>query len=123
MVNKQIKEPPSREGRIRAELGRLNRIFRNIPKNKRELAKGLIESAAFMRVTLTDMEKDLSANGVTEVFEQTLSVKPYDRHRPVATLYNTMNKNYQTTIKQLSELVVSCDNVGVSKLDVFNDEQ
>ena len=58
-----------------------------------------------MRVTLEDYEKDLDEKGYTELFTQSVNTPPYERERPVARLYNTMNKNYQSIIKQLGDLV------------------
>ena len=62
-----------------------------------------------MRVTLEDMEQDLDDNGFVEMFSQSEKTDPYERERPVARLYNTMNKNYQSIIKQLSDLVPKPD--------------
>ena len=58
-----------------------------------------------MRITLEDYEKDLDDNGYVELFSQSDKTDPYERERPVARLYNTMNKNYQSIVKQLSDLV------------------
>jgi hypothetical protein len=56
-----------------------------------------------MRVTLEDYEADLDAGGYVELFTQSEKTDPYERERPVARLYNTMNKNYQSIMKQLSD--------------------
>ena len=58
-----------------------------------------------MRVALEDFERDIIENGCVEMFSQTDKAEPYERERPVARLYNTMNKNYQSIIKQLSDLL------------------
>ena len=58
-----------------------------------------------MRVTLEDYEKDLDENGYVEMFSQSEKTEPYERERPVARLYNTMNKNYQSIMKQLSDML------------------
>ena len=58
-----------------------------------------------MRVTLEIYEKDLDENGYVESFTQSEKTEPYERERPVARLYNTMNKNYQSIIKQLTDLL------------------
>lgn len=47
---------------------------------------GIIRWAAFMRVTLEDMEKDLDENGFTELFSQSEKLEPYERERPLARL-------------------------------------
>ena len=91
--------------RIKKEVLRLKRIYKNIDKDNKAIIDGLIQRAAYMRVTLEDWELDIMKNGCTEMFTQSINTPPYERERPVARLYNTMNKNYQSIIKQLSDLV------------------
>ena len=91
--------------RIKKEVLRLKRIYKNIDKDNKAIIDGLIQRAAYMRITLEDWELDIMKNGCTEMFTQSINTPPYERERPVARLYNTMNKNYQSIIKQLSDLV------------------
>jgi len=100
------KKELSKDERIRREIKRVNDIYREISEKERAAIEGLIRRAAFMRVTLEDMEADLDENGFTEMFSQSAEVAPYERERPMARLYNTMNKNYQGIMKQLTEFVV-----------------
>lgn len=100
-----IKEVLSKEKRITAEKKRLNEIYAEISKENKAIIEGLINRAAFMRATLEDMEKDLDDTGFVEMFTQSEKTEPYERERPVARLYNTMNKNYQSIIKQMSDLI------------------
>src|SRR5690554_2955008 len=95
----------SKDEKIKKEIRRLNRIYKKISKNEKAIIEGLIRRAAYMRITLEEMEEDLSINGYTEPFTQSERLDPYDRERPVARLYNTLNKNYQTIMKQLAEFV------------------
>lgn len=95
----------TKEERIEREKRRLRRSYKDLSKDKKQVTEGLIHRAAFMRVTLEDMEKDLDENGFVELFTQSEKTEPYERERPVARLYNTMNKNYQSIIKQLSDLL------------------
>ena len=99
------KKELTKDERIKKEVRRLNRIYKNIDKDNKAIIDGLIQRAAYMRVTLEDWEEDIIENGVTEMFTQSEKTEPYERERPVARLYNTMNKNYQSLIKQLSDLV------------------
>lgn len=69
-----------------------------------------------MRITLEDYEKDLDNKGYVEMFSQSEKTDPYERERPVARLYNTMNKNYQTIIKQLGDLLPK-ENVSKTQQD------
>lgn len=100
-----IKEEKPKDKRIITEKNRLVNIYKDIGKENKAIIDGLINRAAFMRTTLEDMETDLDKNGFVELFTQSEKTEPYDRERPIARLYNTMNKNYQSIIKQLSDLV------------------
>ena len=99
------KKDLSQDERIKKEEQRLKRIYKNIDKDSKAIIDGLIKRAAYMRVTLEDWEEDIIKNGCTEMFTQSVNTPPYERERPVARLYNTMNKNYQSIIKQLGDLV------------------
>jgi hypothetical protein len=91
--------------RIKKEENRLKKIYKNLEGQKKQTVEGLIQRAAFMRATLDDFEEDLDENGFVEMFQQGMDQVPYERKRPVADLYNTMNTSYQKIIKQLTDLL------------------
>ena len=91
--------------RIKKEERRLKRIYKNIEDNKKDTVIGLIQRLAYLRVTLEDFEKNLDEKGFVELFQQGEKQAPYERKRPVADLYNTMNTAYQKGIKQLTDLL------------------
>lgn len=93
-----------REKAVDREVDRLTKNFSKIDGKRRAIIRGLIQRAAFMRVSLDDLEDDLNTNGFTEQFSQG-DQEPYERKRPTAELYNTMNANYQKIVKQLTDLV------------------
>ena len=95
----------TKDERIRGEKSRLNRIYKDIDKNKKKLAAGLIERAAFMRIECEDLEAFLIENGWTELFQQSEKLEPYDRARPQGQAYQQLNANYQKVIKQLDALL------------------
>lgn len=95
----------AKDKRIKKEETRLNAIYKDIEDKKKSTVAGLIQRVAYMRVTLEDFEKDLDKNGFTELFQQGEKQSPYQRKRPVADLYNTMNTAYQKSIKQLTDLL------------------
>ncbi len=103
------KKELTKEDRINKEFRKLKRTFKMLSKDSLIVAEGLMKRAAFMRVTLEDMELDLDENGFVEMFSQSDKTDPYERERPVARLYNTMNKNYQSIMKQLAEYVPKPD--------------
>lgn len=89
--------------RISKEDKRLREIYKDMPKDVKSLYDGLIKRAAYMRIALEDYEEDILAKGSVEPFSQSSNMSPYDRERPVTRLYNTMNKNYQSIMKQLND--------------------
>lgn len=95
----------ARQKAISAEEARLRKIYENLPKETLAIADGLIRRAAFMRVTLEGYENDISERGSVELFNQSDKTDPYERERPVARQYNSMNSNYQKIIKQLTDLL------------------
>lgn len=95
----------TKESRIKKEQKRLSKIFVSRSEKEREAIEALVKRAAYMRVTLEDMEADLDENGFVEMFTQSDKLEPYERERPVARLYNSMNKNFQNIMKQLTEFV------------------
>lgn len=99
------KKELTKEQRIKKEEKRLRAIYKNISKDNKGIIDGLINRAAYMRIALEDYEKDLDIGGYVEMFTQSEKTDPYERERPVARLYNSMNKNYQSIIKQLSDLL------------------
>lgn len=116
MILIATKKELSKDKRILKEIERLNVIYRNIKKENKSIIEGLIQRAAYMRITLEDYEKDLDNKGYVEMFSQSEKTDPYERERPVARLYNTMNKNYQTIIKQLGDLLPK-ENVSKTQQD------
>lgn len=109
--------------KVTVEEKRLRKTYEKLPKDQIAIADGLIRRAAFMRVTLEVYELDLFENGYVELFSQSDKTDPYERERPVARLYNTLNKNYQSIIKQLSDMLPKGDEVGmpIPENDGFDD--
>ncbi|NTX58849.1 hypothetical protein HR086_46950 [Myxococcus sp. CA039A] len=99
-----ITEELTKEARIKKEITRLKRILKDVPKDKLTAAEGLIRRAAFMQVTLEDLEADINEKGTIESFSQTEGIV-YDRERPAARLYNTTIRNYAAACKQLIDLL------------------
>ena len=100
-----IKKEYTKEERVSKEDRRLKKYYKEVQADKKAVTDGLIRRAAFMRIALEDMEVDLDQGGFYELFSQSENQEPYERERPVARQYQSMNKNYQSIIKQLSDLL------------------
>lgn len=101
MANSDIKADKKE---ITKEKNRLKKIFKDIEEKRKATTEGLIERAAFMKVKLSALEKDIDEHGFTELFSQG-NQTPYERQRPSANIYCTMNTSYQKIIKQLTDLL------------------
>ena len=93
-----------KEKAIKREVLRLKKIYGQIEERRQETIEGLIQRAAFMRVTLEELEDDINSFGVTEWFSQG-NQEPYQRERPTARVYNSLNTSYQKITKQLTDLL------------------
>ena len=88
-----------------SEIRRLKKLYSKIPANKKALADGLIVQAARLRVRLNKLWLDIEEHGETELFSQSEKTEPYERERPSARLFTSTDKNYQSIIKQLNDML------------------
>ena len=89
-----------KEKLIRKEKTKLNKIFKNINKDRLKVVEKLIDSASFMSVTLQDLEKEINKNGTVSEYKN--GENQYGTKKsPEVEVYNTMVKNYTSIIKQL----------------------
>lgn len=104
---------------IKKEIKRLEEVYKDI--DGKDLLPGLIENAAFTRITLKYLAEDLKENGTTEMFSQSENQVPYSRRRPEADLYNTMTGNYLKFIKQLDDMLPKVVEKPTEKIDFLDD--
>lgn len=93
--------------RQKKEQNRIKKIYKNLPKERLEIAKKLIERAAYMLVSLEEMEAKISEDGLVVVMPQ--GSYEIERAHPLLQPYNAMVKNYNATIKQLNEMSPNSD--------------
>ncbi|QKE71868.1 hypothetical protein HPK19_03195 [Arthrobacter citreus] len=99
------KKELTKDERVKKEIQRLKRIYKDLPKDTLNVVDGLIVEAADLRIRLEDIRQDLDENGYDEMFSQSPTQEPYERERPVARRYISMNKNYQSIMKQLGDYI------------------
>lgn len=104
-----------KERRIKKEVSRLKKLYNGLDSDTMEIAKKLIERAAFMAVELEDLEVYLAENGWAGEFRQSDKVPAYNRARPEGQTYNTLNANYQKIMKQLNDLLPSKSDADAAK--------
>jgi len=94
----------SKETRIKREITRLNKVFANLPKEKLNTAASLIRNAAFMTITLDDLQATMNEQGVVDKYQNGENQWGYKKS-PQVEIYNTMIKNHLAIIKQLCDLL------------------
>lgn len=87
--------------RIKKEQRRIAKLYKNLPKDRLQITKKLIERAAYMLVSLEEMEAKIAEDGL--VVEMPQGAYKIERAHPLLQQYNAMIKNYNSTIKQLNE--------------------
>ena len=89
------------------ELSRLkrqfNKILKQIPEDKKLIAKGLIKELTFMALTLDDLKEQIKEGGTVELFKQ--GKQEFLRESPALKAYNTTVQRYSTLYKQLTDLI------------------
>ena len=85
----------------------LRNCIKNLPKDKLEIAKKLMERAAYMLVSLEDMEEKINEDGLVVKMPQ--GSYTIERAHPLLQPYNAMVKNYNATLKQLNDLLPNAD--------------
>lgn len=89
-----------------SEIKRLSEIYKNLSPKRFALAQGLIVQAARIRVKLNILNEDIQKNGLTEWFQQSEKVEPYEKTRAAADLFTKYDKNYQSICKQLEDMIL-----------------
>lgn len=90
--------------KIKKETNKLNKLFEELPKNKKKMAEKLIENAAFMSITLDELKEDIKKYGVKETYVNGKDQFGFKESVESKT-YGTMVKNYMSIIKQLNDML------------------
>lgn len=101
MANKTEK---TKKERIKAEIRRLNSLFKDMPKDAKKVVKALIENAAFMAVTLEDLQDYINDYGCVSEYKN--GENQYGTKKsPEVEIHISMTKNHTSVMKQLVDLL------------------
>lgn len=93
----------TKDNYIKAEIKRLNKIFANFGPQTMDAAQELIQNATFMSVSLRELQDIINAAGYTEEYKNGENQYGIKKKSEVE-IYNTMIKNFNTTMKQLFDM-------------------
>lgn len=88
-----------KEKEIKAEVVRIKKMFKEMSKEKLKIIEGLINEAAFMKITLEGIRQELLEEGTTEWFQQ--GAQKFKRQHPSVDTYTTLISKYSTVMNQL----------------------
>ncbi|MCL2699621.1 MAG: hypothetical protein FWE68_04860 [Defluviitaleaceae bacterium] len=93
----------SKDQKIKREIARLKRIFCDLDKNKLQTVESLICNAAFMSVSLEELQEIINTEGYTEEYQH--GGGQYGRKQSEAVkTHIAMTKNHASIMKQLADL-------------------
>lgn len=98
------KKELSKEDRIKREYNRLRRIFKDIGEGKFKTVESLIRNAAFMAVSLDELQEQINAEGYVVEYQNGANQSGTKQSDAVKT-HIAMTKNHAAIIKQLCDLV------------------
>ena len=107
-----------KEERIRKEFLTLRRSLSTMQPKVKKFNEPLMHRAAFMRITLEDLEEAINQNG--PVCEYQNGENQWGTKKsPEVDIYNTMAKNYAAVMKQLLSSIPEEDTPKVDEFDKF----
>lgn len=97
-------EGKSKEEIISAEKTKLKGIYSKLDAKTKKATASLIDEAAFMAASLYELRKVINEKGYTEIYQNGANQKGIKKRSEVE-IYLVMIKNYQTIVKQLTDLI------------------
>jgi len=93
-----------KDARIKREITKLKRLFKDMEKSTMDTVSSLIRNAAFMAVTLDDLQETINLEGAVSEYkngENQFGTKK----SPEVEIYISMIEKHMKAIKQLSDLL------------------
>ena len=90
--------------KISAEKKRLTKLFSQIDDGLIKTVRSLIENAAFMAITLAEIQDEINYNGCVSTYQNGEN-QWGTKKSPEVEIYNTMVKNHMQVMKQLTDLM------------------
>ena len=103
-----------KERKIKREISKLRKIYKNISEDKMKLCENLIKNAAFMSATLEELQDIINKDGAVIDSKNGNGFEVTQEH-PAQKSYNQMVSKYSGVIRQLCELLPDSKTESVMK--------
>lgn len=87
---------------IKKEIKKINILFKDLDKNVKKTVDSLIQNAAYMAVTLRELQETLNQNGMVSEYQNGEN-QWGTKKSPEIEIYNTMVKNFISAMKALND--------------------
>lgn len=110
MANNTRQKKPSeadlkrKQKRITAEIAKLKTMFKELGDEIIETVHSLIENAAFMTITMEDLQKEINEKGCISEYQNGEN-QWGTKKSPEVEVYTTMVQRHATVMKQLTDLI------------------
>lgn len=94
----------AKQQEIKKEITKINRLYKDMDSKVKKSVSSLIENAAFMAVTLRELQEYLNKNGLTCEYQNGEN-QWGTKKAPEIEIYNTMIKNFISAMKSLTDLL------------------
>lgn len=108
----------TKEDRIKKEFTRLKKIFKKLDENQLKVVMPLIERAAFLTVSLEDLENLINDEGYTDTYQNGKNQSGKKQSANVIT-HISMTKNLTSILTKLCDLVPPAEKED-TKFKAFN---
>lgn len=101
----------------------INKLLKQVPEDKKQIAEKLVKEIIFMGETLDDLKDQVKECGPVELFKQ--GSQEFMRESPALKAYNTTVQRYSLLYKQLTDLLPKSpiETKGDALLDFIKDER
>lgn len=89
---------------IKKEIKKINILFKDLDKNVKRTVESLIQNAAYMAVTLKELQETLNTNGLISEYQNGEN-QWGTKKSPEVEIYNTMVKNYISAMKAINDFL------------------
>ena len=87
---------------IKKEIRKINVLFKDLDRNVKKIVESLIQNAAYMAVTLRDLQKTLDSEGLICEYQNGEN-QWGTKKSPEVEIYNTMVKNFISAMKAIND--------------------
>ena len=94
----------NKEAMIKKELKKIKSIYKDLDLKRKKNAESLMNSAAFMAVSMMELEHIINLKGYTEEYQNGANQKGIKKCSEVE-IYNNLSKNYLSDVKQLDDML------------------